>query len=92
MKAVTRRLVKLEDRFWAANKPRRRLRIVVWLWGIIPNLEPCTRTLCSDGTLLEVIRLDRRQHRDHEPTDEEIERWADTFPIRGLQCWPGMRP
>ena len=74
MTAVTRRLAELENQICAAHKPRRRLRIVVWLWGTIPNFEPCTRTLCPDGTLMEVIRLDRCGRGAREPRDEEIER------------------
>jgi hypothetical protein len=61
---LKRRIERLEDRSDAgSSKPRKILRIVVRRMDSEPSIDlesaPSSRTLCSDGTLLEVVRLDR---------------------------------
>jgi hypothetical protein len=96
MRAVARRLAKLEDQICSAAKPRRRLRIVI-MADARPRCEDaeCTRTLCPDGTLMEVVQFEGCRQGDHEPTDGEIEEWINTVPIQRLQvggaCWPEKR-
>lgn len=63
MKAVIRRVVRLEERFAPVQaeylrNPRKRLRVLVSQYGQL-EFEACTcqRTLCADGSLIEVVRL-----------------------------------
>jgi hypothetical protein len=61
MNRVSRRIRRLEGQFVPADrKPRQTLRIVVRTRDRTPSLEnaTCTRTLCPNGTLMEVVRLD----------------------------------
>jgi hypothetical protein len=63
--------------------PRKRLSIVVTRVDRKPSLEgaTCTRTLCPDGTLMQVVYLFQSRPRREELTDQELERWIETFPI-----------
>jgi len=61
---LKRRVEQLEESSGVnGSTPRKILRIVVSRLDSEPSLAledaPCSRTLCSDGTLLEVVRLDR---------------------------------
>ena len=87
MKAVTKRIARLEEYLQVTWNPRKRLSIVVSSVDRTSSLEnaTCTRTLCPNGTLLEVVRLDRSRPGRHELTDEELERWIETFPIDRLR-------
>ena len=79
MRAVVRRIDRLEDEFGSANgKPRRRLRVMISMAGAEPSLEDatCTRTLCSDGTMLEMVRFNTHNRGPDELTDEELDRWG----------------
>src|SRR5580658_7206990 len=83
MKAIARRLCRLENRFEAADgKPRHYQRMVVIRLDRMPGLEgaTCLRTLLPDGTVSESVVLGRsRTGRDVSP--EELERWVASFPI-----------
>ena len=41
------------------------------------------RTLCSDGTLLEMVRFDKYNAGPDELTDEELDRWVESCPVQG---------
>ncbi len=47
----------------------------------------CTRSLCPDGTLWEVVRLDNISE---QPTDAELYAWVAAFPIEPLHPWRGL--
>ena len=83
MKPVTKRIARLEEHLQITLTPRKRLSIVVTRVDRKPSLEgaPCTRTLCPDGTLMQVVHLYQSRPGREELTDEELERWIDTFPI-----------
>jgi hypothetical protein len=85
VKIIERRLRQLEDRFGPADgKPRRRLRLLVSMAGSRPSLEnaTCKRTLCSDGTLLELVEFNEHNDRSDELTDEELDGWVESFPVQ----------
>ncbi|MGA7409030.1 MAG: hypothetical protein WBW33_01010 [Bryobacteraceae bacterium] len=103
MKAITRRLNRIEHQLNPpAPKPRTWFRIVVCLedpdapvtrrLDCKPSFEKatCTRSLCPDGTLFEVVWLDRIGEGGEQPTDEELNTWIRGFPIEPLQPWPGF--
>jgi hypothetical protein len=48
----------------------------------------CTRSLCPDGTLWEVVRLDKMSEGGEQPTDAELNTWIAGFPIEPLRFWP----
>ena len=83
MKTVLKRITRLEGEFQVTLTPRKRLSIVVTRVDRKPSLEgaTCTRTLCPDGTLMQVVHLDQSRPGREELTDEELERWIETFPI-----------
>ncbi len=84
MKTVIRRLRRLEEQFVSADRPRRHLRIVIKMAGARPSLEDatCKRTLWADGTLLEMVQFNKYNERPDELTDEELDRWVESFPIQ----------
>jgi hypothetical protein len=86
MRAITRRLCRLEGQVRTRDRPRRRLRLVVMRAGARPCLEDatCTRTLCVDGRLLELVRYNKPNEGHDEPTAEEVDKWVETFPLRVL--------
>ena len=49
----------------------------------------CTRSLCPDGTLWEVVRLDKMSEDGDQPTDAELNTWIAGFPIEPLRPWQG---
>jgi hypothetical protein len=79
MRAIVRRLNRLDDRF-APKKPPGVLRIVVSRVGEKANLEEatCTRSMCTDGKLMEIIDLNGF---DDGITSEELDRFVGRFPI-----------
>ncbi len=98
MKAITRRLNRIENQFWPPPpKPRTWFRVVVRMGDPDAQLvrrrdrEPsfekatCTRSLCPDGTLFEVVRLDKIGEGGEQPTDAELNTWIAGFPIEPLQ-------
>ena len=89
MNAVTRRIRRLEEQFKPAiepdflRNPRHRLRLVVSEMDHRLNLETstCRRTLTSSGSLTEVVRLDGIRGG---LTDEELEKFVQSFPIERI--------
>jgi hypothetical protein len=83
MKPVTKRIARLEEHLLVAVTPRKRLSIVVTRVDRKPSLEgaTCTRMLCTDGTLMQVIELYQSLPGREELTNKELERWIETFPI-----------
>jgi hypothetical protein len=80
MKALTRRLHRLEERAGLAGKPRERLLVVVSGVGRPLNLagSTCRRRLAPDGSLIDHVYLDGNRNG---LTDEEMERFIERFPI-----------
>ena len=87
MRALARRLGRLEDQIVTADKPRSRLRLMVMMAGSRPSLEDasCTRSLCKDGSLLELVRFERHNDRPDDLTDEELDDWVEMFPVLDLR-------
>jgi hypothetical protein len=84
---LKRRVGRLEERSGGAgNKPRKVLRIVVRSLGREPSLDgaECTRTLCRDGTLSEMVRLDRSRPGRERLSEEALDRFVESFPVRSL--------
>ena len=46
-------------------------------WALTP---PCARTLWPDGTLFEMVEFNRH-NAGSELTDEELDRWLESFPV-----------
>jgi hypothetical protein len=86
MRAIARRLCQTEEKVGTAERPRRRLRLVVMRAGARRCLEEatCTRMLCPDGSLLELLQFRKHNDGPDEPTAEEVDRWVETFPVRVL--------
>jgi hypothetical protein len=58
--------------------PRKRLCIVVRRVDGTTDPSPrCTRTLCKDGTLMEMVYPP-----EPDMSDEALDKWVDTFPIQ----------
>jgi hypothetical protein len=93
MKAIARRLYRLEERLEAEGKPRKTFRIMTRPKGRELDLEnsSCQRTLCADGTVCESITLAEAKD-GREVTDEEVEEWVATFPIEVPDGRIRMRP
>jgi hypothetical protein len=87
MKTLGRRLQRLEDHFVSADRPQRRLRLVVCMAGARPSLEGamCRRSLCADGTLLELVKYANHNDEPAAVADEQIDAWVDEFPIHDLR-------
>jgi hypothetical protein len=103
MKALTRRLNRIETQLNPLPpKPRTWFRVVVRMGDVDAPVvrrrdrQPsfgaatCTRSLCPDGTLFEVVRLDKIGEGGEQPTDEELNTWIRGFPIEPLQPWAGF--
>ncbi len=97
VKAITRRLNRIENQLNPPPpKPRTWFRVVIRRedpdapvtrsLGREPSFEEatCTRSLCPDGTLWEVIRLDNISA---QPTDAELSTWVAGFPIEPQHPW-----
>ena len=84
MKTVIRRLRRLEDQIASVDRPRRHIRLVVCDSGAKLSLEgaTCQRALCSDGTLLEMVCFNRHNAGPDPLTDEELDRWVESFPMQ----------
>ena len=89
MKAVIRRLRRLEDQFKPAGALWRRFRVVVRPSGSkgLPGLQgaTCQRTLCPDGTLMELICSGAGGDDPENITEETFEAWVDSFPVTILE-------
>lgn len=84
MKTIDRRIARLEDQFGSADKPRPRLRLLVMDLGSKMCLEDasCHRTLGPDGTLMELVNFRNHREGPDQLSEEEIDKWADTFPVQ----------
>ena len=85
MKTMTRRLVRLEARFPLIQPdygrgPRQRCRLIVGNLGRRLSLETstCRRTLGTDGSLTEIVRLDGTREG---LSDADFEKFIESFPI-----------
>jgi hypothetical protein len=83
MKAIVRRVGRLEDRFQTqlSGKPKSSLRIIVTRAGSgATNLatSTCTRRLNNNGGLIETVDLDGD---DSGISEEELEQFIASFPI-----------
>jgi hypothetical protein len=93
VKAIAKRLSRLEDRFAPAErKPRDYFRIVLIRLDRIPGLEgaTCHRTWWPNHTVHESVVLGRSSD-SHELTKEELDQWVAGFPIEaedGIRCIP----
>jgi hypothetical protein len=86
MKAILRRVVRLEDRFETqlSDKAKSSVRIIVTLAGSEPAslaTSTCTRHVRAD-VLTEVVELDGARG---SISDEELERFVASFPIEAAQ-------
>jgi|SRR5580658_2758009 hypothetical protein len=82
VKAIAKRLRRLEDQFASANgKPRTVFRMMLSP-TVRPGLEgaTCYRDLCADGTVSECIVLGTSSN-GRAITDDELETWVESFPI-----------
>lgn len=86
MRAVTRRVAALENRIWSAGRPRERFRMIVSRRDARRCLDgaSCKRSLCSNGLLMEVIRLNKCDARHDDLTDEQLDLWVGSQPIEGI--------
>ena len=80
MKAIGRRVCRLEVRFAPRDKPRERVRLVVHALGPEEGLQnaTCQRTLGANGSLVEAVRLNGS---GDGLTDEDLDRFVESFPI-----------
>jgi hypothetical protein len=88
VKAFARRVAQLEKRAFVlaadpVRNPRKHLRIVVQRVGRQSGQREttCTRSLCADGTLLEVVRLGEDTRR---ADDGALDRILAGFPVTVL--------
>jgi hypothetical protein len=44
----------------------------------------CSRTLCPNGTLIEVVRFDRCRPGRERLSEEALDRFVESFPVRVL--------
>jgi hypothetical protein len=82
VKAIAKRLRRLEDQFGPADgKPRERFRLVVRSAGEMlgPETATCRRTLCPDGTLMELIEMSATHARGL--SQEELDQWVASSPV-----------
>jgi hypothetical protein len=86
MKLIDRRLQALENRFGSPDRPRPRLRLRLMDLGSKLCLEDakCTRTLCQDGSLMEVVDFQKHDEGPDEVSEEELDRWVEGFPVQGF--------
>jgi hypothetical protein len=83
---LKRRVERLEERSGAGSKPRKVDRIVLTCLDREPSLEnaDCTRTLCPNGTLIEMVRFDRCRPGSERLSEEALDRFVESFPVRVL--------
>jgi hypothetical protein len=87
MKAIAKRLRRLEDRFAPADgQQRERFRIVLQPAGLrTPDLESstCRRKLWPNGIVSETVELGTSSN-GRELTDDELDKWIAGFPVEAL--------
>jgi hypothetical protein len=81
---LMRRIERLEERSGAGSKPRKVQRIVVRCMDREPSLENAeySRTLCPNGTLLEMVRFDRCRPGRDRVSEEALDRFVKSFPVK----------
>jgi len=81
MKAMIRRLRRLEALSLIDGRPRERLRVVTCGVCGPANLEKstCRRTLDAHGLLMEIVQLDGSRN---SLTAEDFERFVESFPVK----------
>jgi hypothetical protein len=88
MKALAGRGGRLQRQFAPPRdylqNPRDRLRLVVCAMDHDLSLETstCTRTLCGNGTLMEVVDLDGTRG---DLSDEKLDQFVSSFPVNPLE-------
>jgi hypothetical protein len=98
MKAIDRRLCRLERRFAPPYGSHHRIRIMLRAVGPDRGIEAetlesakCSRTLWPNGTLFEIVRLKGSKHDRGRMSNEELDRWVESFPTRHFLERPGPR-
>lgn len=84
-KLLKRRLDRLEVNLNPTRRPRKGLRwVVAGVAGPPANStnSTCTRTLCTDGTLMELVKLDGHRY---DLTDEDLVKFIESFPINEIR-------
>jgi hypothetical protein len=84
---LKRRVAWLEERSGAiSTNPRKVERIVVRNLGREPSLEGprCSRMLCPNGTLIEMVRFDRCRAGRERLSEEALDRFVESLPVRVL--------
>ena len=85
MKTVVRRLGRLEDWFGSAGIRRQGFRIVVRRMDRGPSSNAtCRRMIWPDGSLFEVVRLDKTGKDRVDFSEEELENWIENFPVEAV--------
>ncbi len=82
---LKRRVEQLEERSGGQSRePRKRLRLVITRADRKPSLEnaECRRTLCPDGTLMELVHLENSREGHDELSEEALDRFVESFPVR----------
>ena len=81
MKAIARRLRRLEDLSGVLESPKR-MRLVICAIGQSLDLSKstCRRRLDRSGVLTEIVEL---QGSAQELTDEQLEKFVQSFPVEG---------
>jgi hypothetical protein len=94
MKTVIRRIGRLENQLQLAGNPRDRFRLVMGRLDRKPGFEnaTCRRTLWPNGTVFEMVWLNRHHDRPGEPTAEELDRWVESFPVEAQPGQPRTGP
>ena len=88
MRTLARRVQRLQRQFAPApdyrQNPRERLRVIVAAMDHDLSLatSTCSRTLCADGTLLELVNLDGIRG---DLTDEALDEFVSRFPVTALE-------
>ena len=82
MRAVVRRVQRLENHYKPSRQPLRRFRVVVHRMDRKEGIHgaTCRRSLGPDGTVMEIIRMDRSWS-GSDFTEEEFEAWIESCPI-----------
>ena len=87
MKAIAKRLRRLEDEFAPEDgKPRNYSRLVLQPAGLrTPDLEhsTCRRTQWPNGTVSETVEFGTGSN-GREVTDDELDKWIAGFPVEAL--------
>jgi hypothetical protein len=89
MNTLARRVQRLQRQFAPApdyrHNPRERLRVIGAAMDHDLSLatSTCSRTLCGDGTLLEVVKLDGIRG---DLSEEALDQFVSGFPVNILQA------